>query len=86
MSSDPITAALAEVEQELREAVRRYGPMASAHEGWAVLKEEVDELWDEVRKSPRKRVYADMHAEAVQCAAMAVRFMLDVTLPEAEEV
>lgn len=84
MSSDPIAAALADVERELREAVKCYGPMASAHEGYAVLLEEVDELKAEVWKSPRKRDYAAMHAEAIQVAAMALRFMVDVTMPEVE--
>ncbi|MFX1265117.1 MAG: hypothetical protein ACFFH0_07035, partial [Promethearchaeota archaeon] len=38
----------------------------SAHEGWAVLKEEVDELWDEVKRKPAARSRAAMRIEAKQ--------------------
>jgi hypothetical protein len=62
---------------EYRRASERYEPFHSAHEGWAVLKEEVDELWEEVKKSPKKRDMDKMRAEAVQCAAMSIRFIID---------
>lgn len=47
----------------------------SAHEGWAVLLEEVDEFGEELGRGfePGAR------GEAVQVLAMAVRFVLDVT-------
>ncbi|OHV03722.1 hypothetical protein [Mycobacterium talmoniae] len=47
---------------------------ASADEGAMLLAEEVDELWDEVRGN---RVES-ARAEAVQAAAMAVRFIADL--------
>lgn len=59
-------------------AARRYPSMNSAHEGFAVLKEEVDELWEEVRAKQGQRVPALMRKEAIQVAAMAIRFVLDV--------
>jgi hypothetical protein len=59
---------------EWRRATAQFPPMASAHEGYAVLLEEVDELWDEV-KANRPREAA---AEAVQVAAMALRLLHDV--------
>lgn len=54
--------------------------MQGAHEGYAVLLEEVDELWDEVKKNPRKdpACIARRRTEAIQIAAMAMRFVLDV--------
>ncbi len=54
----------------------------SSHEGWAVLYEEVDELWEEVRNQTEERSYAKMRMEAVQIAAMAVRFIEDVCNPK----
>lgn len=68
----------ADVVNELREATRNYPKLASAHEGWAVLKEEVDELWDEVKKRPGVANKSLMRKEAVQAAAMAMRFLLEV--------
>lgn len=56
----------------------RYPKFNSAHEGFAVLKEEVDELWDEVRvKQSDPSRPARMRAEAIQVAAMALRFLDD---------
>ena len=68
-----------EVLQELARAAENNQPMASAHEGYAVLLEEVDELWEHVRTNPRARDVAAMREEAIQVAAMAIRFILDVT-------
>ena len=68
--------ALADAEQEYRSARRKHASINSAHEGWAVLFEEFDELWDEVKKKqPSKEA---MRAEAVQVAAMALAFMIEV--------
>lgn len=63
---------------ELEQATCKFGSFKSAHEGYAVLLEEVDELWDEVKKNSKSRSKALMRAEAVQVAAMALRFIEDV--------
>lgn len=76
-SSEVLTIAVKEVEAECREAARRYSPFKSPHEGYAVLLEEVDELWDEVRMKGHDR--DAMRKEAMQVAAMALRFMVDLT-------
>lgn len=64
------------VEDELRRANAQFGPFRSAHEGYAILKEEVDELWDEVKANASKECLRD---EAMQVAAMAIRFIMDLT-------
>lgn len=61
---------------ELRRARARFPAMASAHEGYAVILEELDELWDEVKCSRCK--LDTMGGEAIQVAAMAIRFVTDV--------
>ncbi len=65
-----------EVGEELNRATAKHGPMRSAHEGYAVLKEEVDELWDDIKTNAP---LADQRKEAIQIAAMAIRYILDVT-------
>lgn len=70
--------ALLEVSTEFDAASGAFPPFASAHEGYAILAEEVDELWDEVKKNPAKRVPANLEKEAIQVAAMALRFLVDV--------
>lgn len=75
---------VADVVDELERAQSAFGPFHSAHEGYAVLLEEVDELKVEVWKSPRKRDVAAMRREAVQVAAMALRFIDDCCSEAAE--
>lgn len=60
------------------ERASRWPAMNSAHEGYAVLLEEVDELWDHVKTRQPDRDLNKMTKEAVQVAAMAVRFMVEV--------
>lgn len=70
--------AILAAERELAGAITKFAPFNSAHEGFAVLKEEVDELWDEVRAKQGARDIEAMRKEAVQVAAMALRFIVDV--------
>lgn len=73
-----VSLVMSEIAQEVMRARAKFKPFNSAHEGYAVILEEVDELWDEVKKQ-----YHDsgpnMRKEALQIAAMAVRFLTDVT-------
>lgn len=73
-----IEEALAEVLEEYTRATGLHGSFTSSHEGWAVLKEEVDELWDEVKKKSNARNQQTMQKEATQVAAMALRFLRDI--------
>lgn len=74
----PVTqSALKTVVEELDRAMKAYPKINSPHEGYAILKEEVDELWDEVKKKQAVHDKEAMRKECVQIAAMAIRFMLD---------
>lgn len=52
------------------------GQFNNAHEGYAVLKEEVDELWDEVKVNTAYT--RGGMKEAIQTAAMAIRFVVEL--------
>lgn len=73
-----------EILSELERAQERFGPFQSAHEGHAILREEFDELWDSIKAmkwdhwSMFDADYVKMRREAVQVAAMAIRFLYDV--------
>lgn len=65
-----------DVAAELERARAKHGDFNSGHEGYAVILEELDELWDEV-----KAQHVDLVAlrkEAIQVAASAMRFIEDV--------
>lgn len=80
------------VSTELEFAVHQFPPMNSMHEGYAVILEEVDELWEEVKRKQipdfdesnrdldRKamRNQAAIISELVQIAAMCERLYCDV--------
>lgn len=62
-----------EVEIEVIESTEKHGEFASGHEGYAILLEEVDELWDHVKGNS---AYGDeAYNEAKQIAAMGIKFM-----------
>ena len=89
--TDPTYAIADEVVAEPQRARATHGPMNSHHEGYAVILEELDELWDvckmnthkfgseaAVRVEQRKFKREAMRKEALQVAAMAVRFIEDI--------
>ncbi len=61
-----------EVRDELTRARSRFGPIASLHEGYAVILEELDEFWEDVRSNDPDRLIR-AYRELVQVAAMAQR-------------
>ena len=65
------------IETEFRSASAKHDALHTPHEGWALLLEEVDELWVEVKKKPKSRSVGLMAGEAVQVGAMAARFIYD---------
>ncbi len=65
---------------EALDAHAKFPPFNSAHEGWAVLYEEVDEIWDEVRADNLDAAIA----EAIQAGAMCVRFVADMRAKAAQ--
>lgn len=83
-----IDAILADVRRELIHAIACNGPMHSPHEMAAVIREEHDELWDEVRaykgRAPVRTNLLNMRWEAVQMCAMGVRGIIDVIDPLTE--
>lgn len=74
-----------EVTREHSRARAIHGPMHSLHEGYAVLKEEVDEFWDLVKMNRTKMSDLELsihmskiREELLQVSAMAQRLIMDV--------
>ena len=74
MTSDDAQLAVA---SELQRATKKFGPFTSAHEGIAIIREEYLELEWEVFHGDLNRAAE----EAIQLAAMAIRFLVDVPYP-----
>ncbi len=68
------------IEDELWSARRKFPEIRNVHEGYAVILEELDEFWDEVRK--KKPDHTAMRKELIQAAAMCHRVIEDVLEPE----
>lgn len=64
--------------REYNRAISMNGAFHSAHEGYAVILEELDELWEQVRLRDSARDVDKMRKEAAQIGAMALRFIVDV--------
>lgn len=66
-----------EILDELLMARHRFPPFNTAHEGYAVLLEEVEELWSEIKdnKRPDEHRIPAMRKEAIQIGAMIVAFI-----------
>lgn len=65
---------------EVEKALKQHPvPMRSAHEGYAILKEEVDELWDAIKlKEDDPTRDEQIREEAYHVAAMSLRFLHNV--------
>ena len=81
---NPVGHITDEVVAELAKATSKHGPMMSPHEGYAIILEEMDELWMEIKKQYDVRTKERMREEAIQVAAMAMRFIMDIC--DTEEV
>ena len=68
-----LDGAIAAVEKELNIANRNHPLFNSRHEGYAVLLEEVDELFDCVKGNIPNAL---TQAECVQVAAMAIKMLI----------
>jgi len=63
---------------EIRSSREKWPAMHSAHEGYAIILEELDELWQHVKTNQKHRNLPEMKKEAIQLAAMAISFAAEV--------
>lgn len=74
--SNTMSTAIAAIRAELQRANEKFAMFKTQEEGWAVILEEIDELWEHVRKNTGRTLPAA--AEAVQIGAMAAKMMMSV--------
>lgn len=62
------------IHNELHRAESIHPPIKTPHEGYAVIQEEIDELWECIKSNN----LGQAAVEARQIGAMAARFLLDL--------
>lgn len=63
---------------ELLMARKKHGPFLSAHEGYAVILEELEEVWQIIKTQEAERDYEKLRKEIVQCGAMCLAFLIEI--------
>lgn len=79
-SSSDEALVLAAIGYELASARAKWPAMNSPHEAYAVILEELDEFWIEVKRKQTEHDPRAMYEELIQVAAMAARATLDCGL------
>lgn len=69
------------LEYQKARGILKFPPFNSFHEGYAVLLEEVNELWDEIKKKRTDRNSRQIAYEAIQVGAMALALIKDCLDP-----
>jgi hypothetical protein len=82
-----ISLQLARIGHEVTRAMELHPPMNSAHEAYAVILEEVEEFWEDVKENPEKlsvqeqlKRTSHMRTELIHIAAMCIRATIDCNL------
>ena len=70
-----------EIYEEMVRASGKFPMFNSEHEGYAIILEEMDELWEEVKKNQNDPYRKEnCRKECIQVGAMALRFLHDMEL------
>ena len=77
--SEKLTISLMEIGNEVNRAKTMFPDnFVNQHEAYAVLLEEVDELWNEIKKNQKAYDLPAQRKEATQAAAMLVRLLVEL--------
>lgn len=71
--ANPKTAWVTEMMEELARAERHGKEFVSLHEAYAVILEELDEVWDITRQKRHDRSESDLRKELIQLGAMVFK-------------
>lgn len=78
-----IDEVLLSVKKELLKANKKKPPVLnSSHEGYGVMKEEFDEMWDDIKED----LISHSILECIQVGAMAVKYILSMRIVVDKEI
>lgn len=72
--------AIEDIQDELKRARSKFPNINNPHEGYAVILEELDEAWDEIKVKQSLRNSQLIRQELIKVAAMAIRTIEDCKL------
>jgi hypothetical protein len=78
MNEEAVDGMLHNLKAELGRAMKLHAPLNSDHEAYAVILEELDEYWEQVRLKREERSEARICIELMQTAAMCIRAIHDL--------
>ena len=67
---------LSDLMLELEKAEEKYPPFQNRHEGYGIILEELDELWEEIKK--KNPDSSKLYTEALHVAVTAIRFNISL--------
>ena len=69
---------LEDIKEEFKTATDKWGGFNSLHEAYAIVLEQMDELWVEVKKTQKIPWHKELaRQEAIHVATMAIRLIFD---------
>ena len=75
-------ALLMEIGDEYERAIKKFPTFTTRHEGYAVILEELDEVWTAIKDDELITV---VERELVQVGAMVLRFLMDLVYHSSEQ-
>lgn len=72
-SDEKLERIISMIKNELEFATNKFGVFHNTHEGYGVMKEEFDEMWDRIKQNS-----SFCFEECIQLAAMGIRFVYDL--------
>lgn len=75
---ESVETILEEVKKEYFQARTKFESFNTYHEGYAILLEELDELWEEIKKKDSEFDLTKIRKEAIQVSAMALAIVADL--------
>ena len=71
--------------EEINFGIKKFGNYNSYHEAYAVIKEEFDELWDELKVNADNRDLNKVYKEAIQVAATSYRLAEEIYIDSTKQ-
>lgn len=67
---------LIKIQEQIKNCYDKYGKYASPHEAMGVLFEEIDELWDEIKKKELNK--KNTEKEIIDCITVLIKMYNDI--------